>query len=83
MNHKLWLYIFYDYIVKFDEYFKDLISGKNEDHPIPAVIGKIECPMPTDHTVYDFMFEVILLMPVLGFLDFNIPIFVFCWYSVL
>lgn len=43
---------------KFDVYYKELISGKNEDHPIPAAVGKIECPMPTDHPVYDYMFEV-------------------------
>ncbi|XP_057312411.1 dynein axonemal heavy chain 12-like isoform X2 [Hydractinia symbiolongicarpus] len=42
---------------KFDVYYKELISGKNEDHPIPTAVGKIECPMPTDHPVYDYMFE--------------------------
>lgn len=43
---------------KFDEYYKELTSGKMEEHPIPSVIGKIDCPIPSDHTVYDFMFEV-------------------------
>ena len=42
---------------KFDEYFKELISGKNEEHPMPSVVGKIDNPIPTDHTVFDFMFE--------------------------
>ena len=42
----------------FDEYFKELISGKNEEHPFPAVVGKIDNLLPMDHTVYDFMFEV-------------------------
>ena len=35
------------------------MAGKNEKHPIPSVVGKIETPMPTDHPVYDYMFEVI------------------------
>lgn len=43
---------------KFDDFFKELILGKNEKHPVPPSVGKIECPIPTDHTVYDFMFEV-------------------------
>ena len=44
--------------VKFDVYYKELMSGKNEEHPVPTVVGKIETPMPTDHPVYDYMFEV-------------------------
>lgn len=44
--------------IKFDAMFKDLMSGKMEECPIPAFIGKIDCPMPADHSVYEYMFEV-------------------------
>ena len=44
--------------IKFDAMFKDLMSGKMEEYPIPAFIGKIDCPMPADHSVYEYMFEV-------------------------
>ena len=40
---------------KFDIFFKNLVGGKDE--PIPAVIGKIDCPIPPEGTVYDYMFE--------------------------
>ena len=43
---------------KFDHFIKDLFGGKNEHYPVPNTIGKIEHAMPTEHTVYDFMFEV-------------------------
>ena len=46
--------------IKFDSFVKDLFTGKDEAHPIPSVVGKIEHAMPTEHTVYDFMFEVFL-----------------------
>ena len=46
---------------KFDHFVKELFSGKDEAHPVPSVVGKIEHAMPTEHTVYDFMFEVCLV----------------------
>jgi dynein heavy chain len=42
---------------KFDTFFRDLIGGKNEDHPLPAAVGKIDCPMPPEGKVHDYMFE--------------------------
>lgn len=42
---------------KFDTFFKDFIGGKNEEHPIPAAVGKIDCPIPPEGTIYDYMFE--------------------------
>ena len=43
---------------KFDEFFRELASGKNEDHVIPpAVGGKVECPIPPEGLVYDYLFE--------------------------
>ena len=44
--------------LKFDSFVKELFSGKDEVNPIPSVVGKIEHAMPTEHTVYDFLFEV-------------------------
>lgn len=42
---------------KFDEFFRDLTSGKNEDHEIPSAVGKIECPIPPEGLIYDYLFE--------------------------
>ena len=47
--------------LKFDAFFKDLIAGKNEDHPIPSIVGKIEAPIPNEGLVYDYLFEVIMI----------------------
>lgn len=44
--------------VKFDAFFKDLMAGKNEEHPIPSIVGKIEAPIPLEGLVYDYLFEV-------------------------
>ena len=43
---------------KFDAFYRELLAGKNEDHPAPKVIGKIEIPIPENGFVYDFCFEV-------------------------
>ncbi|XP_041350374.1 dynein heavy chain 12, axonemal-like isoform X3 [Gigantopelta aegis] len=42
---------------KFDTYFRELLSGKFEDSPIPKALGKIESPIPSDHLIYDYMYE--------------------------
>ncbi len=47
---------------KFDQFLKELINGKNEQNPIPKLIGKIEVPFPEAGTVYDFTFEVSLVL---------------------
>ena len=46
--------------LKFDVFFKDVIAGKNEDHLIPSIVGKIEAPIPHEGLVYDYLFEVML-----------------------
>ena len=43
---------------KFDAFFRDLVSGKMEDHEMPAMVGKIECPIPPEGLVYDHLFDV-------------------------
>lgn len=43
---------------KFDAFFRDLLTGKDEKNPIPKDIGKIEIPFPDNGMVYDYCFEV-------------------------
>lgn len=43
---------------KFDVFFRDLVGGKKEAHPVPDAVGKLEVPLPADSLVFDFMFEV-------------------------
>ena len=44
--------------VKFDAFFRELTSGKIEEHPIPTAVGKIDAPIPPEGLVYDYLFEV-------------------------
>lgn len=53
--------------VKFDAFFKDLMAGKNEEHPIPSLVGKIEAPIPNEGLVYDYLFEVRRIITILYF----------------
>ena len=44
---------------KFDVFFRDIMSGKNEAHPFPSEIGaKLDVPLPTEGLVYDYMYDV-------------------------
>ena len=43
---------------KFDSFLRELLTGKDEKHPIPSSIGKVDNAFPTDGLVYDFLFEV-------------------------
>nr|DBA18657.1 TPA: hypothetical protein GDO54_016881 [Pyxicephalus adspersus] len=42
---------------KFDAFLKEITAGKNEQNPIPASIGKWECPFDDKGLVYDFTYE--------------------------
>ncbi|XP_043194572.1 dynein axonemal heavy chain 12-like isoform X3 [Amphibalanus amphitrite] len=42
---------------KFDEFFKNLHSGQDEQCPVPAEVGKMDVPMPPEGCIYDFYFE--------------------------
>jgi len=59
---------------KFDELFRELISGKNEEYPIPSEVGKIECPVPPEGQIYEYLFEVSnsLLLYVCTVSDFDV-----------
>ena len=43
---------------KFDAFFREMLAGKNEEHPIPKDIGKIDIPFPENGLIYDYCFEV-------------------------
>jgi dynein heavy chain, axonemal len=41
---------------EFDLFFKELLQGKNLEHPVPKTV-KIERPLPLQGLIYDFVFE--------------------------
>ena len=43
---------------KFDSFFKQLLLSKNEDFPLPKIVGKVEPMFPDRDTIYDYMPEV-------------------------
>lgn len=43
---------------KFDAFYRELMTGKFDEHPIPKELGKLELPFPAENTTYDFFFEV-------------------------
>ncbi|KAG5839016.1 hypothetical protein ANANG_G00229870 [Anguilla anguilla] len=42
---------------KFDEFLREILSGKMEEHPIPEEVEKWECPFEEKGLVYDYSFE--------------------------
>lgn len=45
---------------KFSDFFREIISGKSADHPIPAGVGEWDCPLPEAGLVYEYCYEVII-----------------------
>ena len=43
----------------FSEFFRATVSGKTEEFPVPASVGKWECPMTDKGQVYDYFYEVL------------------------
>ncbi|XP_060622080.2 dynein axonemal heavy chain 12 [Anolis sagrei] len=41
----------------FDSFIKDIVTGKLEQHPVPASVGKWDHPFEEKGLVYDYMFE--------------------------
>uniref|UniRef100_G1KBI6 Dynein axonemal heavy chain 12 n=1 Tax=Anolis carolinensis TaxID=28377 RepID=G1KBI6_ANOCA len=41
----------------FDNFMKDIVTGKLEEHPVPASVGKWDHPFEEKGLVYDYMFE--------------------------
>uniref|UniRef100_A0A671WWX8 Dynein axonemal heavy chain 12 n=1 Tax=Sparus aurata TaxID=8175 RepID=A0A671WWX8_SPAAU len=44
---------------KFSGFFRETVSGKTEEHPIPPTVGKWECPMDEKGLAYDYFYEVL------------------------
>ncbi|XP_076022383.1 dynein axonemal heavy chain 12 [Genypterus blacodes] len=42
---------------RFNEFLRLTLSGKDEKHPIPATVGRWECPMDEKGLVYDYFYE--------------------------
>uniref|UniRef100_A0A8C4EGR3 Dynein axonemal heavy chain 12 n=1 Tax=Dicentrarchus labrax TaxID=13489 RepID=A0A8C4EGR3_DICLA len=42
---------------RFSKFFRVTVSGETEEHPIPAAVGKWECPMDEKGLVYDYFYE--------------------------
>ncbi|XP_053147136.1 dynein axonemal heavy chain 12 isoform X3 [Hemicordylus capensis] len=43
--------------VVFDNFMRDILAGKIEEHPLPASVGKWDSPFEEKGLVYDYMFE--------------------------
>uniref|UniRef100_A0A8B9LB63 Dynein axonemal heavy chain 12 n=1 Tax=Astyanax mexicanus TaxID=7994 RepID=A0A8B9LB63_ASTMX len=43
---------------RFDQFLREILSGKLEEHPIPAAVSKWECPFNDKGLVYDYSYEV-------------------------
>uniref|UniRef100_A0A3B5KNF2 Dynein axonemal heavy chain 12 n=1 Tax=Takifugu rubripes TaxID=31033 RepID=A0A3B5KNF2_TAKRU len=42
---------------KFSEFFRETVSGKSKEHPIPASVGTWDCPMNQEGLVYDYYYQ--------------------------
>nr|XP_057908676.1 dynein axonemal heavy chain 12-like isoform X2 [Doryrhamphus excisus] len=42
---------------KFSDFVRDIVSGKVENHPVPVIVGKWECPVDEKGLVYDYFYE--------------------------
>ncbi|XP_069101059.1 dynein axonemal heavy chain 12-like isoform X1 [Argopecten irradians] len=42
---------------KFDNFYKDIVGGKMDNHPVPKAIGKLDVPLPSEQSVYNVFFE--------------------------
>ena len=52
---------------KFDTFLRDILSGKNEQHPYPAEVGtKLDVPFPTEGLLYDYMYDVSITLAFLS-----------------
>uniref|UniRef100_A0A7N8WP92 Dynein axonemal heavy chain 12 n=1 Tax=Mastacembelus armatus TaxID=205130 RepID=A0A7N8WP92_9TELE len=46
---------------RFSDFFRMSVSGKIDEDPIPATVGKWECPMDEKGLVYDYLYEVCVI----------------------
>ncbi|NXP46066.1 DYH7 protein, partial [Heliornis fulica] len=43
--------------IVFDNFLRETLAGKSEINPVPASVGKWECPFEEEGLVYDYMYE--------------------------
>ncbi|XP_030623788.1 dynein heavy chain 12, axonemal [Chanos chanos] len=43
--------------LRFDCFLRDIISGKNDNNPVPAIVSQWECPFDVKGLVYDYSYE--------------------------
>ena len=43
---------------RFDGFFREAVAGKMDAHPVPAAVGRWECPLEEKGLVYDYSYEV-------------------------
>jgi dynein heavy chain len=43
---------------KFDQFYRMLLGGKVEDHPVPETLDSIYVSFPENGQVYDYYYEV-------------------------
>ena len=43
---------------RFDDFLREILLGKSQQHPIPASVSKWECPFEEKGLVYDYSYEV-------------------------
>ncbi|KAJ6668326.1 hypothetical protein lerEdw1_015703 [Lerista edwardsae] len=43
--------------VVFDNFLRDILAGRKDQHPVPASVGKWDCPFEERGLVYDYMLE--------------------------
>lgn len=44
---------------RFSEFFRDIVSGKSKEHPIPVSVAGWDCLMDETGLVYDYYYEVL------------------------
>uniref|UniRef100_A0A669BHB3 Dynein axonemal heavy chain 12 n=1 Tax=Oreochromis niloticus TaxID=8128 RepID=A0A669BHB3_ORENI len=44
---------------KFSSFFRLIVAGHKQEHPIPETVGKWECPFEEKGLVYDYFYEVL------------------------
>lgn len=47
---------------RFDKFLREIIMGKSDKHPIPAAVSKWECPFDEKGLIYDYSYEVCIVI---------------------
>ena len=44
--------------IRFDDFYRKLLSGSKQEHPIPGSLVPIDTPFPRSGLVFDYCYEV-------------------------